>query len=98
MFAFDDWSDRISRGAVDRIQKSLNSLVILGAWTLWKHPLCVFYGASPSVARALLLAMKDLHLWGLARRKVLIFSWPLCRREVDHPLYIICGRGRFFVV
>jgi hypothetical protein len=32
----DRW-DRISCEAVDLIQKGLNSLIILGAWTLWKH-------------------------------------------------------------
>lgn len=84
---FDDWWDRISRGAVDLIQKGLNSLVILSAWTLWKHlNRCVFGGASSSLAWALLLAMEDLHLWGLAGAWGVNFllalmpeeGWPAC--------------------
>ena len=65
---FDDRWDRISCETVDIIQKGLNSLVILGAWTLWKHQnRCVFYGASPSVVRALLLAMEDIHPLGFGQ-------------------------------
>jgi hypothetical protein len=41
----------------DLVQRGFNSLVILGAWILWKHQnLCVFEGAALSLARALLLA------------------------------------------
>ena len=49
------------------LEKGLNSLIILGAWTLRTHSnRCVFYGASPSVSRAMVSASEELHLWGLA--------------------------------
>jgi hypothetical protein len=43
--------------------------------------MCFFYGASPSVARALLLAMKDLHLWGLVRAQGVNFLLALMPEE-----------------
>lgn len=49
------------------MQKGLNSLVILGAWTLWKHRnLYVFDGVAPSMAAALLLAEEEAQFWVMA--------------------------------
>jgi len=32
------------------MQKGLNSLIVLGAWTLWNHRnRCVFYGITPNL-------------------------------------------------
>jgi len=51
---------------VGDLRKGLNSLVILGAWCLWRHRNnCVFNGASPSVAVAISLASEEAHLWRL---------------------------------
>ena len=51
---FDGRWDRISKEVVDVLRKGLNSLVILGTWTLWNdHNKCISDGASLSVARAL---------------------------------------------
>ncbi|GJN12152.1 hypothetical protein PR202_ga30407 [Eleusine coracana subsp. coracana] len=42
-------------------KKGANSLIILGAWSIWKHRnACVFHGASPSVNR-ILSELKDEH-------------------------------------
>jgi hypothetical protein len=50
--------------------KGLNSLMIFGTWTLWVHRnKCVFDGASPRVACALMLAVEVLHFWNLARAR-----------------------------
>jgi len=41
-------------------RKGFNSLVILGAWILWKHRnSCVFDGSTPSVQVALQATFKD---------------------------------------
>ncbi|WVZ93177.1 LOW QUALITY PROTEIN: hypothetical protein U9M48_039179, partial [Paspalum notatum var. saurae] len=48
-------------------RKDFNSIVILGSWSLWKHRnSCVFYGASPSLDRVLLLAKEKALFWSLA--------------------------------
>jgi hypothetical protein len=53
-------------------QKGVNTLIILGAWTIWKHRnACVFEGASPSV-NTILCELKDEHgLWCMAGVKKL---------------------------
>jgi hypothetical protein len=67
---FDDWWERIIVSVGHQIQKGLNSLVILGAWTLWiLRNKCVFDGVSPVLARALLLAREELFFWGLAEAR-----------------------------
>jgi len=48
-------------------RKGLNSLVILGALSIWKHRNClVFYGMLPNLAEGLLLTREEIHLWGMA--------------------------------
>jgi hypothetical protein len=45
----------------------INSLVLLGAWILWKHRnQCVFEGDSPSVAAVLEQVGKERRLWEMA--------------------------------
>jgi hypothetical protein len=52
------------------MQKGLNSLIVLGAWTLWNHRnRCVFYGIVPSLGAALTLAGEERRLWSLAGAK-----------------------------
>ena len=64
---FDDWWEKAEASVVGDLRKGLNSLVILGAWCLWRHRNnCVFNGSSPSVAAAISLASEEAHLWSLA--------------------------------
>jgi hypothetical protein len=64
----EDYSSCWSLGG--QLHKGLNSLVILGAWTIWNHHnRCVFDGVPPCLARALLLASEELQLCGLAGAK-----------------------------
>jgi hypothetical protein len=50
----------------------MNSLVILGAWCIWKHRnACVFDAVSPSVILILNSIRDDHNLWCLAEAKKL---------------------------
>ena len=65
--SFHSWWERVNSAASDMARKGINSLVILGAWTLWRHrDSCVFDGAAPSVASALAVAEDDRRSWSLA--------------------------------
>jgi hypothetical protein len=45
----------------------INSLIILGAWTLWKHwSHCVFYAMTPNLAAGLAQAAEERKMWELA--------------------------------
>jgi hypothetical protein len=49
------------------VRQGVNSPIILGAWILWNHRnRCVFYGAAPSVDRALVVAGEERRLWTMA--------------------------------
>jgi hypothetical protein len=55
---------------VSNYKKGLNSLIILGAWTLWRHHNdCVFNGATPRLATALVMAGEQIVAWNMARAK-----------------------------
>ena len=57
----------MSNVASEMLRKGINSLIILGAWTLWTHRnKCVFDGAAPSVAGALAVAEEERRSWSLA--------------------------------
>jgi len=72
--SLDGWWNRESLKVHDLAQRGFNSLVILGAWTLWKHRnSCVFEGAAPNLARALLLAKEEAVLWSLAGARGISF-------------------------
>jgi hypothetical protein len=46
------------------IREGLNTLLVLGAWTLWRHRNdCVFNGMSPRLSTALALAMDEAGAW-----------------------------------
>ena len=50
----------------------LNSLVILGVWTLWKQRNgCVFDNKNPSIADAIRRVELEVHLWEMAGAKKL---------------------------
>jgi len=64
---FDDWWEKVEASVAGDLRQGLNSLVILGAWSIWRYRNnCVFNGASPSVAAAIALAFEEAHLWSLA--------------------------------
>jgi hypothetical protein len=70
------WSQRTQASGWST-QAGLNSIVILGAWCLWKHRNdCVFNGMSPNLSAALAMFGNDIMLWKLAGAK----GW--CQRSV----------------
>ena len=65
--SFHSWWERVSKAVSDLVKKGINSLIILGAWTLWTHRnRCVFDGAAPNVTGALAVAEDDRRSWSLA--------------------------------
>ena len=65
--SFDDWWAGMNSGIDGQARKGLNSLIILGAWSIWNHRnICVFDGIQPSLNRILAAVKDELHLWSLA--------------------------------
>lgn len=64
---FGDWWSRADSLVDSALKDGLNSLIILGAWMLWRHRNeCVFNGASPSLPAVLSLAENEAWLWSMA--------------------------------
>jgi hypothetical protein len=62
--SLDDWWSRAVEKIPRDLQSGFNSLVILGAWSLWRqHNDYVFNERSPSLASALTLAGDELRMW-----------------------------------
>jgi hypothetical protein len=50
-----------------KTRRWLNSLIILGAWTIWNHRnRCAFDGANPSMVEILILAGEERRQWRIA--------------------------------
>ena len=78
----------MSNAASEMLRKGINSLIILGAWTLWTHRnKCVFDGAAPSVASALAVAEDERRSWSLAGLEVYP-SWLPSLRVVSALLLL----------
>lgn len=59
--------ENISSRVSGQGRKGLNSIIILGAWTLWNHwNFCVFDGANPSLSTIVLVITRELLQWSLA--------------------------------
>jgi hypothetical protein len=70
--SFAEWWRRVLRRVRKECKKGVNTLIILGAWMIWKHRnACVFDGVAPSLISTL-RDIKDEHsLWCLAGAKKL---------------------------
>jgi hypothetical protein len=69
---FENWWRICSYKVANHLKKGFNSLVILGAWTIWKHRnKCVFDNCNPSLAAALRAAREEALCWFLAGDKAL---------------------------
>jgi hypothetical protein len=68
--SFNDWWRQASNAVSSATAKGLNSVIILGAWTLWQHRNeCLFDGEAPSLSTALTMAGEDLWYWSVAGAK-----------------------------
>ena len=75
--SFDLWWERSSNVTAELTKKGFNSVVILGAWTLWNHRnSCVFDGAASNLAAALGFALEERRLWALAGARGLSLLAP----------------------
>jgi hypothetical protein len=65
--SFFDWWAAASSRVDGQVQKGLNSIIILAAWSIWKHRnRCVFDGATPDVSCVVSVCKEELHQWSLA--------------------------------
>jgi hypothetical protein len=81
---FEAWWGRSAEVIPKDLRDGFNSLVILGAWTIWRHRNdCVFNGAQPSIAGLLTSANDEFNMWcfagakGLTRLSSLAFVFNL---------------------
>lgn len=75
---FENWWQICSYKVANHLKGS-NSLVILGAWTIWNHRnKCVFDNCNPSLAAALRAAREEALCWFLAGDKA-VWSLPYRR-------------------
>jgi hypothetical protein len=67
---FEDWWCTLSLWVPAQLKKGFNSLMVLGAWIIWKHRnRCLFDGLAPSVPTALHLAREEALMWTMAGAK-----------------------------
>jgi hypothetical protein len=68
--SFVAWWRHAIEATTEQSRKGLNSLVILGAWIIWKHcDLCHFDGHTPNLNLALAQAAEKRWCWELAGAK-----------------------------
>jgi len=65
--SFDEWWETTSNRVEGQVQQGLNSIIILGAWSIWNHRnRCVFDGISPNLNGVLSAVEEEMHLWSWA--------------------------------
>jgi hypothetical protein len=64
--SWEEWWMKAEAVVDSDIRKGLNTLITLGAWTIWRHRNdCVFNGATPRLDTTLLLIKEEVELWCL---------------------------------
>ena len=62
--SFEAWWSRSAEVVPKDLRDGFNSLVVLGAWSIWRHQNdCVFNGAQPNIARLLASAGDEFNMW-----------------------------------
>ena len=94
---FHLWWEMVSSTVGDMLRKGMNSLIILGAWTLWTHRnKCVFDGTAPNIAGALAVGEDKGKAWSLAGARGL--SPPSCHCSGWLGPCLVCFFVSFCVV
>jgi hypothetical protein len=64
--SFQDWWSWVSTLADTSVHKGLDSLIILGAWTIWRYRnACIFNQATPCLSSALVLEGEEFWKWNM---------------------------------
>jgi hypothetical protein len=72
--SFLEWWEEASETVNGLTKKGLDSLIILGAWSVWKHRnRCVFDNGSPNLSLILRQADEERSRWEVAGAKGLSF-------------------------
>ena len=80
--SFDDWWSNANSRVEGEVRKGLNSLIILGAWSIWNlRNRCVFDGVSPSLSLIMVQVRDELKLWGLAGARGISYLTALAPEE-----------------
>jgi len=67
---FEEWWRKMDGAVQSDLRRGVNSLAILGAWSIWRHKNdCVFNNATPSVNSVLHLAKEEAGRWSAAGAK-----------------------------
>jgi hypothetical protein len=65
--SFFDWWMAASTRVNGLVKKGFDSILILGAWIIWKHRnRCIFDGITPDVSCVVSVIKDDLHQWSFA--------------------------------
>jgi hypothetical protein len=68
--SFMDWWRSTNELDLGLVWKGLDSMIILRAWTLWKHRnCCIFDGIAPSMTAAITQAEEKRRVWEMAEAK-----------------------------
>ena len=79
---FDEWWVNASGRVSGQVLNGLNSIIILGAWNVWKHcNRCVFDDAYPSISNLVSTTFEDLQQWSLAGARGISFLLALAPRD-----------------
>jgi hypothetical protein len=58
--SFNDWWARTNMAATGLVKKGINTLIILGSWTIWNHRnRYVFEKEAASLTKALVMAREE---------------------------------------
>jgi len=64
---FEDWWASTSNKVSGQVQKGVNSIIILGSWSLWNHRnRCVFDGISPNSSSVIRIIKEEMQQWSFA--------------------------------